>query len=114
MKKIISFIAFAIAITTVVNCTSTKKTQSATTKADPLAIAQKRWPDATAQSLVEGEEIYNGPCKRCHGDSGIANHSEAEWDGIIKKMAPKAKLTPEQTETLRRYIYTTREATASK
>jgi cytochrome c5 len=93
--------------------TDCKTSKSTTAPADTeLAAAQKRWPDATTQSLQAGRTIYNEQCTRCHGAKPISQYSEQEWERIIGRMAPKAKLTADQTETLRRYILTSHDLSA--
>lgn len=79
-----------------------------------LAAAQKRWPDATKESLAEGHTIYTTKCTKCHADKGITSRSEAEWGRAIAEMAPKANLTDGEKETLTRYVYTVRELNAVK
>ena len=74
-----------------------------------LRIANKRWPDATKASLTAGQVIYTTKCTQCHGIKSIQNRTEAEWIHEIDDMSPKAKLTPEEKETLSRYLLSARE-----
>ncbi len=79
-----------------------------------LTAAQKRWPDATKESLAAGHTIFTTKCTQCHQAKNIPSRSEAEWTKEIAEMAPKAKLTAAETETLTRYVYTVRELYAKK
>ncbi len=113
MKKITIITTILFASFTLYQCTGPKFIL--TSPADKeLAAAQKRWPDATKESLAEGYSIYTTKCTKCHGDKGITSRSEAEWGKAIAEMAPKANLTGIEKETLTRYIYTVRELNAVK
>lgn len=111
MKKVILLVALVAGVSTLYQCSSSKKT-AATPKpeASELSFAQKRWPDITQASLDEGQTIYNTRCNKCHRLKKIENFSEAEWEKEIIKMSPKAKLTDAERESMRRYILAAHDA----
>ena len=113
MKKIVLLILLINITLVFYHCSSTKTIANAPSNVE-LEIAKKRWPDATIASLTEGHTIYTTRCNRCHGLKTISKYNEAKWDHEINDMAPKAKLTVAETETLRRYILSVREAAAVK
>jgi cytochrome c5 len=107
MNKTVLILFLASIITIISQCKTSKSTASApapATETTQLAAAQKRWPDATLASLTTGHSLYNKECTSCHGAQPVSQYSEPEWERIISRMAPKAKLTPAQTEHLRRYV----------
>ena len=109
MKKIIYTSLFAATMLFFYECSSTKTVLTAPTSSE-LTVAQKRWPDATQQSLNDGYVIYTTKCNTCHELMNIPKRSEKSWEHEITDMAPKAKLTASEKETLRQYILSTREA----
>lgn len=74
------------------------------------AVAQKKWKDVSMADLTSGHVIYTTKCNTCHGLKEIGSYDEATWGKLIDAMAPKAKLNSEDTEKLRKYIYSSREA----
>jgi len=101
------------------HCGSPKKTATSTATPPPhskesvIAIAQKRWPDATIESLRAGQDIYNNQCTKCHDAKDINDYSEDEWLPLIDKMSRKAHLDDSDKEIVRRYILSVREALAN-
>jgi hypothetical protein len=75
---------------------------------DAVAVAKAHWPDATAESLEEGRGLFLNSCNRCHGYPDRSAYSEEKWPGILQVMGKRAKLTPEQTDQVLRFIIATR------
>lgn len=75
-----------------------------------FAIAQKRWSGVKMEDLTQGHLIYTTKCNKCHGLKKVDAYDEATWGKLIDAMAPEAKLTTDETEKLRKYIYAAREA----
>jgi len=69
-------------------------------------VSQLGAPDETYASAWEsGRATYVGGCASCHKPKPIQEFGIAEWkDKIIPGMSVKAKLTPEQTQSLADYI----------
>ena len=90
-------------------CGTSSKTAKTKPKVSVVAIAHKRWPDATIESLKAGQAIYNTKCTKCHDAKEISDYSEDDWLPLIDQMSRKAHLTDDDKETVKRYILTERE-----
>ncbi len=112
MKKIFLILSLAGAVVILSRCTASKTMIVKPTDTE-LVVAKKRWPDATLQTLTDGHAIYTTKCNTCHGVFKIAKFSETKWEHEITDMAPKAKLSDAEKETLRRYILSARESAAA-
>jgi cytochrome c5 len=75
-----------------------------------LAVAEKRWAGTTLEELKQGKIIFDNKCTTCHAAKKIVGRTEESWKDAIEKMAPKAKLSPEEKEKLTKYILSFREA----
>ena len=75
-------------------------------KQDAPPVSQLDPPDATYASQWEaGRALYVGDCVQCHKPKPIQDFAIDQWKGkIIPRMSGKAKLTPEQTQSLTDYI----------
>lgn len=69
-----------------------------------LQAIQLKYPDATAQTLSNGHELYIGKCTDCHRKKNIFAFSENKWKEIIADMAPRSHLTPKETDDLYKYV----------
>lgn len=76
--------------------------------------AATRWPGTTPASLNTGRETFLAKCNDCHGYPDIKLIADDRWPAILKRMGKKADLTPEQTETVLRFVLTTRVDLAAK
>lgn len=114
MKKVVLIAALAVSASVLYQCKSTQKAASAPSPEATLAAAQKRWPDATAQQITEGQTIYTTKCVRCHAAKSVDSEPEAEWGPIMDRMAPKAKLTAQEKENVTRYVLATRDVMVAK
>jgi hypothetical protein len=59
---------------------------------------------ASLAELQQGKEIFSNKCGRCHKLPKPEKHMPEEWTKILEKMAPKAKLTADQTALVFKYI----------
>jgi hypothetical protein len=105
---IVSIFIFAImaACSTTKTTTTTSNNELANTDELALTYAKSRWSDVTKEQLEQGKFISENQCVKCHKQKPIPNYTEEHWDKAINKMAPKAKLTTEETTALKRYIFT--------
>ena len=61
-----------------------------------------------------GREIYVSRCAKCHAVKPVNAFAAQDWAGrIMPKMAKKAKLTPEEKETVLAYVLAARESAPS-
>lgn len=49
-------------------------------------------------------QLYTAKCLRCHKAYDPAPYAEAEWRSWMGKMSKKARLTPEQSALVSRYL----------
>lgn len=54
--------------------------------------------------LELGSAIYTTKCARCHAPKSVSAYTYNQWEGILKKMVPNAKLDSEEENNLREYI----------
>jgi hypothetical protein len=59
---------------------------------------------ASLAELQQGKEIFSNKCGRCHKLPKPEKHMPEEWTKILEKMAPKAKLTPDQKALVFKYV----------
>ncbi len=115
--KIIKYSIYGITLITLIKCSTLSKTTTTTTTSPisdtELTTAQKKWSDVKMENLTAGHLVYNSKCNKCHGLVNIPDYNEAQWEKLIAAMAPKAKLTTQETDDLTKYIYAKRES-ASK
>jgi hypothetical protein len=64
--------------------------------------------DFTREELREAARLYTAKCARCHKFYDPAGYSDAEWRMWMNKMSRKARLKPEQSQLLSRYLETFR------
>ena len=107
MKKLL----FLLFISSLIIIACSKKTVAAkevtvntTTEAQSAEIAKSNVEVDEASLLAAGKTIYETKCTRCHGMKPIAFYAANRWDGILKLMAPKARLTETETQQVTAYV----------
>ncbi len=110
MKKFIYIIFMLSGILFFYQCKSSGSKTSAPEEYIPteaqLSTAQARWPEITKDTLIAGHDLYHTRCGACHVVYQIHGRTEIQWNRSINKMAPRAKLTSQEKETLRRFVLT--------
>ena len=105
-RPIVSALNLAVCAITllVASCAPLEK---AAPPVDKLALPKK----ADRKKLEEGRQIYATSCTHCHGPARIDRRSDEKWaQKILPKMCEKAKLTAAQSEVLKLYVMTARQA----
>lgn len=69
-----------------------------------VARAQSRWPGTTQATLSEGRSLFVERCSGCHTLPIPAEHRAAEWPDVMKRMTPFVRMTPEQLQSVERYL----------
>lgn len=62
--------------------------------------------DYTAEQLDAGKTIFIGNCARCHGLKTPESRTPEQWDKVLKRMIPKAKLNEEDGKLVKAYLLT--------
>lgn len=75
-----------------------------------VQAAQKRWPDASEQSLGRGRDLFVGKCKTCHALPAPKDHTAEEWPKLVEKMGKLAELDAAGREAVLRYVIAARDA----
>lgn len=73
------------------------------TAAPPVTPVLVSRGHADASTLGTGRAIYVTKCASCHVPATVAAHA-GEWPRIIREMAPRTKLTPEQEHAVLAYV----------
>ncbi len=75
--------------------------------ADTALLAQTLWPDATQAQLEQGRSMYVARCGGCHALVPPGRRSPDQWRSDVSEMAPKARLSPDESLAVLRYLVTT-------
>jgi hypothetical protein len=68
--------------------------------------AARQWPGMDATKLENARILYVNRCSGCHNLVLPEAHSLDKWNVILSTMAPRAKLSNEEKEQVRQYIFT--------
>jgi mono/diheme cytochrome c family protein len=104
MKKASTIIFLAL----IVFACSRKTVNTSETAASPAATSastEATKTEAAHAALVEqGKTVYTSRCGRCHGLKDVTAYTTTRWEGILKSMAPKAKLNETETQQVAAYV----------
>lgn len=67
-------------------------------------VSEPETMDFPNEITASGYSLYTSRCGRCHKLKTVDNYSQDQWDGILPRMAAKAKLEGEQETTIGEYI----------
>jgi cytochrome c5 len=67
---------------------------------DSIQLMQQKVPGITMERAQQGFVIYKNKCAGCHHLYKPAQYTIRQWDPIIKKMFPKAKVTDSLQQAL--------------
>ncbi|HPA36050.1 MAG TPA: hypothetical protein PLA16_06760 [Chitinophagales bacterium] len=98
MKKQLA--VFSIAVLAAYACSqktaTTVSTSEPTIKTESATVNHERY--------LAGKTIYDAKCGRCHKLYKPQEGNMTQWNKWIDRMAPKAKLTEEETALVRDYV----------
>jgi cytochrome c553 len=57
-----------------------------------------------AASIALGKTVFETRCGRCHGLKNTADYTSQRWEGILRSMAPKARLTQTEIQQVTAYV----------
>ena len=102
MKKL--FILPIAAAALLVSCKSTTGSTATSGKVVGTSPEFTGKVKLTEGLIAEGKTIYENSCAKCHDLPVPSKYSDEKWVGIMNAMAPKAKLTKAQSETVYNYV----------
>jgi len=72
---------------------------------DQLAWARRRYPDLTREALDGDRSLYAQKCGGCHRPHAPGEYSSQAWESrYLPEMARRAKLSPEERESVSRFV----------
>lgn len=101
-KSLVILLSFSVCLT-LVNCSSGKKTASATDKPASEKVADVKAQYSEAQ-MEEGKTIWSGKCNKCHKLYSPESHSVEKWERVLPRMSNRANLDDRQAALVRAYL----------
>lgn len=101
MKKLVTTLALGTFILAMVNC-SPKASKSVST--EPAPTAEQMKANFSEEQMAQGKTIWESNCNRCHKLFAPESRDNEKWDRVLKRMIPKAKLSPEDGALVRAYL----------
>ena len=96
MKKYLYSLALVGAI--VYSCTTQQTTKTSAETSTVVANISKE------EMLKKGADLFNLRCGKCHDLPAPSEFTATDWKPIMERMAPKAKLTAEETNWVLAYV----------
>jgi cytochrome c5 len=72
--------------------------------ATPASMVDAKKVETSAVALVEGKNLYESNCTKCHKLYDPTDFSKEDWKQIVSKMQKKAHLTDDQGVTIYNYL----------
>lgn len=73
---------------------------------EQLSVMQQKLPGITLERAQEGYRLYSAKCAACHQLYPPGKFTVNQWDKILARMFPKAKLTDgQQQQLIRDYVH---------
>ncbi|MES2883090.1 MAG: hypothetical protein V4676_13150 [Bacteroidota bacterium] len=119
MKKTIIIFFCAVAVfacsqKTIAPVQTTTTTDAATAQAEAAKIEAAKAETAKAEAakveaahaemVLQGKSLYATRCTTCHPSKTVENYTATGWTGIMKSMAPNAKLSELETQQVTAYV----------
>ena len=103
MKKLIVLPIVAAAF--LVSCkTTTSTTATESNKVVGYSPSFTGKTKLTEASIAAGKATFENSCAKCHDLPAPSKHTDEQWVGIMNAMAPKAKLSKAQSESVYNYV----------
>ena len=103
MKTLLIFLAL---ICLLASCESTNYAPPPVTSQMAIVGARQH---VNAVMLREGRALFVSRCIECHTLPAVAQHSAAQWPGLIDEMADRANLKPAERKAVLAYILAARQ-----
>ncbi len=104
MKKIILLSVTAMIVLAACTKKATPASSTSSTTTTDAVKTETEIKQPAADLAVQGKGIYDTKCQRCHQGKQAANYTSVQWESILEKMAPRAKLTEEETKQVHAYV----------
>lgn len=104
---ILKYAFSALLVLSLMGC-STKKVVKDEVNNKPNAIvlsAQKTAPNAVVEEKLDGKNLYENNCAKCHQLYEPNNFSKREWEPILIKMKRYADLDDAQMASISGYLF---------
>ncbi len=102
MKKVLSVLAIGGAMLIMANCTP--KVASTVADKEPVPTKAQILASFSEDQLAQGKALYIDHCAKCHKLHAGDSRTPVQWNSILKKMIPKAKLNYEDGKLVRAYL----------
>jgi cytochrome c5 len=76
----------------------------------PAVVAAGASSDASVDQLNQGRSLFMARCIECHALPVVGAHSVARWRKVLPKMAPRARLQPNEEEAVLAYLVAARQS----
>lgn len=72
-----------------------------------VALASKRWPDASAHQLEQGRSLYARKCASCHALKTPEEVPPEQWSGEVADMRARkgVQLSDAEADAIVRYLW---------
>jgi len=101
MRKLIILAITASGAIFMANCTP--KAGKAVAE-QPVETREQIAAQYSAAQLESGKTIFTGNCSRCHKLKEPGSRTPEQWNRVLKRMIPKAKLSEEDGKLVRAYL----------
>ena len=101
MKKLFAVILYGAFVTLMVNCTP--KASKAISEL-PVETKEQITAQYSPQQLESGKTIFTGNCAKCHKLKEPESRTPEQWNKVLKRMIPKAKLSDDDGKLVRAYL----------
>lgn len=101
MKKIKTILIATIAISLMVGCFPQA---SQVIKSLPVESKSQILAQFSEQQISQGHSLFSTNCDNCHKLKTPENYTAEQWNSIVKRMIPKAKLSDEDGKLVRAYL----------
>jgi len=102
MKKILFILAIGGSMLIMANCTP--KVASSVADKEPVPTKAQVLASFSEDQLARGKAIFIDHCAKCHKLFPEDSRTPVQWNSILKKMIPKAKLNYDDGKLVRAYL----------
>lgn len=102
MKKIISITGILFAVIIMANCTP--KVANSVADKEPTPTKAQVLASFSDEQLAQGKTIFTDNCGKCHGLKDPESRTPPQWNKVLARMIPKAKLSYDDGKLVRAYV----------